>query len=136
MEVLNDYWQILINRIIDHNPPTLFIRWIQGVLNTKKQSTLKYISKNIFFICIPYSVSSLCVCSVAQSCPTLCYPMDCSLTGSLSMEFSRQEHWSRLPFPLPGDLLDPGIQPTSPALASGFFYHCATWEACIQYNGH
>ena len=81
-------------------------------------------------------VSSLCVCSVAQSCPNLCYPMDCSLLGSLSMEFSRQEHWSRLPFPLLGDLLDPGIQPTSPALASGFFYHCATWEACIQYNGH
>ena len=34
----------------------------------------------------------------------------------LSMEFSRQEYWSGLPFPSPGDLPDPGIQPRSPAL--------------------
>jgi len=34
----------------------------------------------------------------------------------LSMGFSRQEYWSGLPFPSPGDLLDPGIEPTSPAL--------------------
>ena len=34
----------------------------------------------------------------------------------LSMEFSRQEYWSGLPFPFPGDLLDPGIKSGSPAL--------------------
>ena len=34
----------------------------------------------------------------------------------LSMEFSRQEYWSELPFPPSGDLLDPGIEPGSPAL--------------------
>ena len=34
----------------------------------------------------------------------------------LSMEFSRQEYWSRLPFPPPGDLPDPGIEPRSLAL--------------------
>ena len=34
----------------------------------------------------------------------------------LSMGFSRQEHWSGLPFPTPGDLADPGIEPRSPAL--------------------
>ena len=39
----------------------------------------------------------------------------------LSMEFSRQEYWSGLPFPPPGDLPDPGIIPVFPALASGFF---------------
>ena len=42
----------------------------------------------------------------------------------LSMGFSRQENWSRLPFPSPGDLLDPGIEPKSlacPALVGGFF---------------
>ena len=33
-----------------------------------------------------------------------------------SMEFSRQEYWSRLPFPSPGDLPDPGIEPRSPTL--------------------
>ena len=42
----------------------------------------------------------------------------------LSMEFSSQEYWSGLPFPAPGDLPDPGIEPMSlvfPALAGGFF---------------
>ena len=38
----------------------------------------------------------------------------------LSMEFSRQECWSQLPFPTPGDLPDPGVEPKSPALAGGF----------------
>ena len=37
------------------------------------------------------------------------------------MGFSRQEYWSGLPFPPPGDLPNPGIKPTSPALAGGFF---------------
>ena len=36
--------------------------------------------------------------------------------ASTSMEFSRQEYWSGLPFPSPGDLPDPGIEPGSPAL--------------------
>ena len=39
----------------------------------------------------------------------------------LSMGFPRQEYLSGLPFPAPGDLSDPGIEPTSPSLASGFF---------------
>ena len=48
------------------------------------------------------------------------------------MGFSRQEYWSGLPFPPPGDLPDPGIEPTSlmsPALAGRFFTTSATWEA-------
>ena len=36
-----------------------------------------------------------------------------------SMEFSRQEYWSGLPFPSPGDLPNPGIEPGSPALQTG-----------------
>ena len=42
--------------------------------------------------------------------------MDCSLPGPLSIEFSRQEYWSRLPVPSLGDLPDPGIKHRSPAL--------------------
>ena len=38
----------------------------------------------------------------------------------LSMGFSRQEYWSGLPFPSPGDVPDPGIEPTCPALAGRF----------------
>ena len=37
------------------------------------------------------------------------------------MAFFRQEYWSRLPFHLPGDLPDPGMEPASPAFAGGFF---------------
>ena len=50
----------------------------------------------------------------------------------LSMEFSRQEYWSGLPGPPPGDLPNPGIKPASlmsPALAGAFFTSGATWEA-------
>ena len=39
----------------------------------------------------------------------------------LSMGFPSQEYWSGLPFHSPGDLPDPGIEPTSPALAGGYF---------------
>ena len=49
--------------------------------------------------------------------------------ASLSMGFPRQEYWSGLPFSLPGDLSDPGIESVSPALAVGFFTACTTWEA-------
>ncbi|CAI9170676.1 unnamed protein product [Rangifer tarandus platyrhynchus] len=60
--------------------------------------------------------ATLCCCILARSCPTLCEPMDCSLPGSLpSMEFSRQEYWSGLPFLPPVDLPDPGIKSSSPA---------------------
>ena len=45
------------------------------------------------------------------------------------MGFSRQAHWGGLPFPSPGDLPDPGIEPGSPALAGGFFTTSTAWEA-------
>ena len=41
--------------------------------------------------------------------------------ASLSMGFPRQEYWSNLPFPSPGNLPNPGSEPTSPALADGVF---------------
>ena len=53
---------------------------------------------------------------VAQSYLTLYDPMVCGPQVSLSMEFSREEYWSGLPFPLPGDLSNPGVEPISPAL--------------------
>ena len=61
---------------------------------------------------------------VAQSCPTLCDLWTVADQSPLSMGFSRQEYWSGLPFPSPGDLPDPGIELVSlasPALAGGFF---------------
>ena len=48
-------------------------------------------------------------------------PWTATCQAPLSMGFFRQEHWSRLPFPSPGDLPDPGIKSRSPALTGGFF---------------
>ena len=47
----------------------------------------------------------------AQSYLTHWDPLDCSPPGCLSMGFPMQEYWSGLPFPPPGDLPDPGIEP-------------------------
>ena len=66
----------------------------------------------------------MCVCVCAQSCLTLCNHMDCRPQTPLSTEFSRQEYWSRLPFPTPGDHLGPGTEPVSfavPALSGRCF---------------
>ena len=48
-------------------------------------------------------------------------PWTAAQQAPLSMEFSRQEYWSGSPFPSPGDLPDPQMEPGSPALAGGFF---------------
>ena len=53
---------------------------------------------------------------VAKSCLTLATPWTLACQAPLCMGFSRQEYWSGLPFPSPGDLPDPGIEPRSPAL--------------------
>ena len=61
---------------------------------------------------------------VARSCLTLCDTVDLVRQAPLSMEFSRQEYWSGLPFPTPGDVSDPRIElesPLSPALAGNVF---------------
>ena len=65
---------------------------------------------------------------VAKLFLTLVTPITVAHQAPLSMGFSRQEYWSGLPFPSPGDLPHPGIKPRSPALqavsciAGGFFY--------------
>ena len=59
---------------------------------------------------------------VTKSCPTLfSTPRTVAFPASLSMGFPRQEYWSGSPFPSPGDHPNPGIEPVSPALTSGFF---------------
>ena len=55
-------------------------------------------------------------------------PWTIACQAPLSMEFSRQEYWSGLPLPSPGDLPDPGIELVSTALAGGFIMPSATWE--------
>ena len=58
----------------------------------------------------------VCILSCVQLFATL---WTIARQAPLSMEFSRQEYWSGLPFPSPGDLPDPGAEPTTPALQAG-----------------
>ena len=60
----------------------------------------------------------VCAGSVVSSSVT---PWTGSCQAPPSTEFSRQEYWSGLLFPSPGDLPNPGIKPASPALAGSFF---------------
>ena len=53
---------------------------------------------------------------VSQSCSTPCDPRTVTLQAPLSVEFSRQQYWSGLPFPSPRNHPYPGIKPGSPAL--------------------
>ena len=58
----------------------------------------------------------LYVCSQLLSHVQLFVVRELILQAPLSLEFSRQEYWNGLPFRTPGDLPNPGIEPTSPAL--------------------
>ena len=61
---------------------------------------------------LQFYLSVVCMCTQSlQSCPALCIPMDYSPLAPLSKRLSRQEYWSTLLRPPPGDLLNPGIEP-------------------------
>ena len=59
---------------------------------------------------------------VIKSCPTLLTPWTVAHQAPLSVGFPSQEYWSVLPFLSPGDFLDPGIEPGSPALQADFLW--------------
>ena len=69
------------------------------------------------------------VCVRAQSWATVSTPWAVALQAPLSVGSPRQEYWSGLPSPSPGDLPNPGIEPMSPALAGRFFTSSTTWQA-------
>ena len=80
----------------------------------------------LWAVCTQSCIQQIIVC--AQSCVTLCNPMDCSPPGASVWNSSRQESWSGLPFPTPGDLPGPGVEPVSLAsstLARWILYHAA-----------
>ena len=54
--------------------------------------------------------------SVTKLCPAFVTPCTVACQAPLSVGFSGQEYWSGLPFPSPGDLPNPGIEPRFPAL--------------------
>ena len=78
---------------------------------------------NYLYICVCVCVC-LCVCVSVPVVFDSAIPWTVSCQAPLSMEFSRQEYWSGLPFPSLGDFPNPGIKPVSlacPALAGRFF---------------
>ena len=96
---------------------SVIVRWMNlelsyGMNESEREKQILYVSASVVS-------SSVRLWTVACQAP-------------LSVGFSRQEHWSGLSFPSPGDLTDPGVKPTSPrspALAGGFFTTSANWEA-------
>ena len=69
------------------------------------------------WISVPSYTHAMHRCSIM---PTLWDPMDCSPPGFSVPGISQQEYWSRVPFPSPEDLPDPGIESRSPELQPGF----------------
>ena len=95
------------------------LRWkhyfqVHLLLTTQSQSKKK-------FLCVCVCVYT-CACLVAQSCLTLCNPMDCSHPGSYaSGDFpDKNIDWSGLPCPPPRDLPNPWIKPRSPTLQADY----------------
>ena len=87
----------------------------------------------------------VCVCVFVYICVCVCVyvlsrvllivtPWTAALQAPLSMELPRQEYWTGLPVPSPGNLPNPGIQSArlmSPELAGGFLIPSTTWEAIV-----
>ena len=89
--------------------------WLQSMLQMENLlNQTSFVKWFIVYLCYE-KVKVL----VAQSCPALRNLMDYSLPGS--MEFSRWEYWSELPFLSPGHLPDPGIEPAISCIGMRFF---------------
>ena len=104
--------------------------WFSTVLSSIEvsSSSLSALFPVSWFIC---ACALSCFCHVGLLCGT---PWTVAHKVPSSMGFFRQEYWSELPCPSPGDLPDPGIKAaslTSPALVGGFFTTSATWEAHV-----
>ena len=114
----NTLYISIFSRLLDHNS---LINILCGQLmhmcicvwiyNTKF-ATVHNVCQYFLFCFIEKYTLGVCQCIHLDS--ILCNPMDCSSPQApLSMEFSRQEYWSGLPFPTPGDLPNPQIKPVS-----------------------
>ena len=91
--------------------------WTRNHLFSKQQLCLS--SCGFPYFCLkPQAPTSFSLSKVnlLSRVPLFVTPQTVAYQASLSMGFSRWEYWSGLPFPCPGDLPDPGIEPGSPAL--------------------
>ena len=100
------------------------VRWTYcgNQLKTYVNQAIMFYALNLYSACMLSHLSRVWLCATLWTV---------ALQVPLSVGFSRQEHWSRLPSPPPGDLPNPGIEPQSlmsTALASEFFTTSAPWE--------
>ena len=114
-----------------HSVPNL--RLITSFLFLLLQHKLPFPLK-LFFLGSSLLLNSLCAYMLSHFSHVQLFstPWSVAHQAPRSMGFSRQEYWSGLPCPPPGDLPDPGMGPTSlmsPALGGEFFTASATWEA-------
>ena len=70
---------------------------------------------------------------VTKSCLTLATLLTVACQAPLSVGFFRQEYWSGLSFPSPGDLPNPGIEPSSPALQADFYQLSYKGSSYVEY---
>ena len=103
--------------------PHLFMQWVCGL---RTDFTIHVRHRSTVYRKYDRKVKML----VAHLCPSLYDLMDCSPTGSFVHGILRQEYWSGLPFPSPGDLPNPGIEPRSPALITGRFFTVWATRCC------
>ena len=93
------------------------IVWFKSLIIVKNKTAINIYRKFWLWIKPIITVlSNYCVCLSLSLVQLLVTPWNASRQAPLSMGFSRQEYWSVLPFPSPGDLPDPGIEPQSPEL--------------------
>ena len=111
---------------------------IPGILQAR---TLEWVAISFSNACMHSKLLQSCLwisyvkwSEVAQSCPTLCDPWAVAHQAPPSMGFSRQEYWSGLPLPSPGDLPDPGIEPRSPALQADALTSAPPGNPWISYR--
>ena len=119
--------------------PCLQLSWTNWYFNFWSSKIMKIGHINLIFNtnfkCPHFRLGcmTLCCAKSFRSCLTIFNPMDyIACQAPLSMGFFRQEYWSGLPCPPPGDIPDPCIKPTfliSSASAGGFFTISTTWEA-------
>ena len=121
LKLLNISWEISLQLFLTSTPFVFTASVKQFVFGDIK-------IWSILHKCIPLLIKSYCInygyiyCaqSLSRVWPFVT-PWTVAHQAPLSMGFSRQEYQSGLPFPPPGDLLDPGIEPVSPVLAGRFF---------------
>ena len=109
------WWWVMLRHAVAG--PPLWVSWRGGLT-----PSWLAVWPGVYACCGP--TAGCCYYAYVLSCVCLCDPSTVSRQAPLSMGFPRQEYWSGLPFPPPGDLPDPGIEPSSlasPVLAGGFF---------------